>query len=67
MASTTPEASAGQPRAAGQEIVPADMTALPALPPRHTRSLRPAGSRPPEWVPPGTEILLRVRAALERL
>ncbi len=67
MASTTPEVSAGQPCAAGQEVVPADVSALPALPPRHTRGLRPAGWCPPDWVPTDTEILLRVRAALERL
>jgi hypothetical protein len=59
--------SAGQPGAAGQQAVPADMAALPALPSRHTRGPRPAGWRPLEWVPADPEILLRVRAGLERL
>ena len=69
MTSPTPQPSARQPQAAGQQparersapLLPG--VPVPALPPRPT----PAGIRASKWVPADPGVLSRVRAALDRL
>lgn len=65
MSSTTPQANVANDQE--QATVPFGAEPIPALPPRHLSSFRPAGSCAPAWVPTDPDILLKVRAALERL
>jgi SAM-dependent methyltransferase len=65
MPDTRPQADVGSDQT--QAPVPVSVEPLAALPSRHAFRHQPSGWRPPVWLPTDRDVLLKVRAALQRL